>query len=137
MASIMAGIDEWTTKTCIRFRKRTNETDYFILQMARGKRGFFTFSFLSFFLSSFLSLNLISDSVRLSHIKQFLIITEINWFCCYCCFSCSCFSLLFFRLGKGFWVSGYPGFFIQIYGILVSHYGYKLSPFSKLSAFAT
>lgn len=81
----------------------------FILQMAQGKKEFFAFSFLSFFLS----LNLISDSVRLSHIKQFVIITEINWFCCCCCFSRSCSSLLFFRLGKGFWYPGIRAFLFR------------------------
>ena len=105
----------------------------FILQMARGKKVFSAFSFLSFLLS----LNLISDSVRLSHVKQFLIITEINWFCCCCC--CFLFLLLpsFLQAWQGVLVSGYPGFFIQIYGILVSHYSYKVSPFSKLSVFDT
>ena len=81
----------------------------FILQMARDKKGFFAFSFLPFILS----LNLISDSVRLSHIKQFLIITEINCFYCCCCFSCSCFSLLFFRLGKGVWYPGIRAFLFR------------------------
>ena len=96
----------------------------FILQMTRDKKGFFAFSFLSFFLSFFLSLNLISDSVRLSHIKQFLIITEINWFCCCCCccccFSCSCFSLLFFRLGKGLWYPGIRAFLFR-YTVFLCH----------------
>ena len=91
----------------------------FILQMARDKKGFFAFSFLPFILS----LNLISDSVRLSHIKQFLIITEINWFCCCCCFSCSCFSLLFYRLGKGFWYPGIYQFQIILYFHLAVHLG--------------
>ena len=89
----------------------------FILQMARDKKGFFAFSFLPFILS----LNLISDSVRLSHIKQFLIITEINWFCCCCCcFSCSCFSLLFYRLRNGFWYPGIRAFLFR-YSVFWCH----------------
>ena len=28
MAAIKAGMDEWTTKTCIRFKERTDERSY-------------------------------------------------------------------------------------------------------------
>ena len=28
MSAIQAGFNEWTQKTCIRFKKRTNEADY-------------------------------------------------------------------------------------------------------------
>lgn len=39
---------------------------------------------------------------------------------------------ILFSPSQGFWVFGYLGsFFIQVYGILVSHYGYKVSFFLK------
>ena len=36
MAAIRAGMHEWTSKTCIRFRKRTNEAAYAYFQPGQG-----------------------------------------------------------------------------------------------------
>ncbi|KAM7434830.1 hypothetical protein ABFA07_015153 [Porites harrisoni] len=36
MTSILAGMDEWSRKTCIRFRKRTTETDYAYFTFGSG-----------------------------------------------------------------------------------------------------
>lgn len=36
MAAIIAGMDEWSRKTCIRFRKRTTETDYAYFRYGSG-----------------------------------------------------------------------------------------------------
>ena len=36
MASVLAGMDEWRSKTCIRFRKRTTETDYAYFTFGSG-----------------------------------------------------------------------------------------------------
>lgn len=34
--NILSGMEEWTTKTCIRFKKRTNEKDYIYFQPGGG-----------------------------------------------------------------------------------------------------
>ncbi|XP_073253925.1 zinc metalloproteinase nas-14-like [Porites lutea] len=39
MTSILAGMDEWSRKTCIRFRKRTTETDYAYFTFGSGCRS--------------------------------------------------------------------------------------------------
>ncbi|KAM7433982.1 hypothetical protein ABFA07_015866 [Porites harrisoni] len=36
MGAINAGMDEWTSKTCIRFKKRTNEPSYVVFQDGNG-----------------------------------------------------------------------------------------------------
>ena len=36
MASVLAGMDEWRRKTCIRFKKRTTETDYAYFTFGSG-----------------------------------------------------------------------------------------------------
>ena len=36
MEAIREGMDEWTTKTCIRFKKRTNEADYVYFKLGDG-----------------------------------------------------------------------------------------------------
>jgi len=36
MAAIRAGMDEWTSKTCIRFKKRTNERAYANFKLGSG-----------------------------------------------------------------------------------------------------
>ena len=36
MASVLAGMDEWRSKTCLRFRKRTTETDYAYFTFGSG-----------------------------------------------------------------------------------------------------
>ncbi|XP_073252471.1 high choriolytic enzyme 1-like [Porites lutea] len=36
MSAIRAGMAEWTTKTCIRFRRRTNEPSYVLFRTGRG-----------------------------------------------------------------------------------------------------
>jgi len=36
MAAIRAGMYDWTSKTCIRFRKRTNEAAYAYFQPGQG-----------------------------------------------------------------------------------------------------
>ncbi|XP_068754617.1 zinc metalloproteinase nas-14-like [Montipora capricornis] len=40
MAAVMAGMDEWTSKTCIRFKKRTTETDYAYFTTGSGCSSF-------------------------------------------------------------------------------------------------
>lgn len=34
--AVISGMEEWTTKTCIRFKKRTNEEDYVHFKVGRG-----------------------------------------------------------------------------------------------------
>ena len=107
----------------------------FILQMTRDKKGFFAFSFLSFFLS-FFKLNF-----RFRKIISYKTVSNNNWNKLVLLLLLLFFLFLllpsFLQARQGVLVSGYPGFFIQVYGIFVSHYGYKVSPFSKLSVVDT
>ena len=65
MTSILAGMDEWSRKTCIRFRKRTTETDYAYFTFGSGWERFFFLFFLFFCLLCLLTFR-----------KQFLIIIK-------------------------------------------------------------
>ena len=71
MTSILAGMDEWSRKTCIRFRKRTTETDYAYFTYGSKWENFFLYFFI-FCLLCFLTF-------RHCKIiwKQFLIIIKV------------------------------------------------------------